>query len=148
MAKTDTAAPQPSSRLRWLWLALTWLAILLALLGALLPGLPTTVFVLIAAWSASRCSPRLRCWLERHPLFGERLRNWEQGGVIDRRSKLAASAGMLLALLIVLLVIREPLLLAIIVAAIAGGALFVWSRPERRADACVESVRLEGLNKR
>lgn len=124
-----------SGRLRWLWLALTWLAIALALLGVILPGLPTTVFVLLAAWSASRCSPRLRHWLEQHPLFGERLRNWERGGVIDRKSKLAASAGMLLALLMVLVLIRHPLLLALIIGALLIGALVVWSRPEQLAES-------------
>jgi Uncharacterized protein conserved in bacteria len=119
-----------SPRMRWAWLLLTWLCIALALLGALLPGLPTTVFVLIAAWSASRCSPRLRCWLEQHRLFGPRLRNWEQGGFIDRRTKWAASAGMFAALCIVLISIRQPILLAGILLFIAIGAVVVWSRPE------------------
>lgn len=119
-----------NGKMRWFWLLLTWVALGLAVLGALLPGLPTTVFVLVAAWSASRCSPRLRTWLEQHPLFGERLRNWEQGGVIDRKSKIAATAGMLLATVIVLLVIHHPLLLGVILGSIAVGAAVVWSRPE------------------
>ncbi|SEG86119.1 YbaN family protein [Marinobacterium lutimaris] len=116
---------------RWLWLVLTWVALGLAILGAILPGLPTTVFVLIAAWSASRCSPRLRAWMENHSLFGERLRNWEQGGVIDRKSKISASIGMLLAAAIVVYVIRHPLLLVLILGTIAVGALVVWTRPEQ-----------------
>jgi len=140
MEKTDCDGGR-SRRLRWLWLALTWLAILLALLGALLPGLPTTVFVLLAAWSASRCSPRLRHWLETHPLFGERLLNWERGGVIDRKSKLTASAGMLLALVMVLLMVREPWLLALIVSAIGVGALVVWSRPEQLPEGSIDRRR-------
>ncbi|EWH28603.1 YbaN family protein [Pseudomonas aeruginosa] len=118
-------------RLRWFWLALTWASIALAVLGALLPGLPTTVFMLIAAWSASRCSPQLRRWLEQHPLFGDRLRNWEQGGVIDRGSKWMASAGMLVSMAIVLLSINQPLLLVPIIATIITGAVIVWSRPEQ-----------------
>lgn len=76
-----------SPPLRWGWLLLTWVCIALALIGALLPGLPTTIFVLVAAWSASRCSPRLRGWLEQHRLLGPCLHNWEQGGFIDRRTK-------------------------------------------------------------
>ena len=119
-----------TSPLRPLWLLLTWLCIALAIAGALLPGLPTTVFVLIAAWSASRSSPRLRRWLEQHPLFGERLRNWEAGGMIDRRSKWVATAGMLAALAIVLLSIRHPIGLAVILLLITTGAWVVWSRPE------------------
>jgi uncharacterized membrane protein YbaN (DUF454 family) len=118
-------------RLRGLWLALTWVSIALAVLGALLPGLPTTIFVLIAAWSASRCSPQLHHWLEQHPLFGERLRNWERGGVIDRGSKWIASAGMLVSTAIVLLSIQQLLLLVPIIATIITGAIVVWSRPEQ-----------------
>lgn len=119
-----------SNRLRWGWLALTWICILLALIGAVLPGLPTTVFVLIAAWSASRCSPKLKSWLEQHPLFGPCLRNWEQGGYIDRRTKWIASAGMLIALVMILMLISHPFVLALTLTFLATGAWVVWSRPE------------------
>ncbi|GAA0701582.1 hypothetical protein GCM10009104_33570 [Marinobacterium maritimum] len=128
------ADPHTHRPLRWLWLLLTWLCIALALAGALLPGLPTTIFILLAAGCASRCSPRLRLWLQQHPLFGERLRNWEQGGYIDRRTKWVASAGMLTALAIVLITISHPVLLAAILLFIATGALVVWSRPEPISD--------------
>ncbi|MBS98952.1 MAG: hypothetical protein CMI01_09770 [Oceanospirillaceae bacterium] len=126
--QTDTAE---YSSMRWFWLAVTWIAIGLAMLGVLLPGLPTTVFVLIAAWSASRSSPRLRRWLISHATFGPILHNWERGGVIDRRSKVVASIGMLVALLIVIYVIRHPLILMLILSALAVGAVVVWSRPEQ-----------------
>lgn len=130
MQPTQPQLQRKPGQLRWLWLVLTWICIALAILGAILPGLPTTVFVLIAAWSASRCSPRLRGWLERHPLFGDRLRNWEQGGYIDRRTKWVASTGMLTALAIVLITISHPVLLSAILVFIVTGALVVWSRPE------------------
>jgi len=129
-ARPQTKAGVISSQLRWGWLLLTWVCIGLALIGAILPGLPTTVFVLIAAWSASRCSPRLRCWLKQHRLLGPSLHNWEQGGFIDRRTKWAASAGMLAALCIVLISIQHPILLLGILGFIAIGAIVVWSRPE------------------
>ena len=45
----------------------------LAGLGALLPGLPTTVFLLIALWAFSRSSERLHAWVKRMPLFREAL---------------------------------------------------------------------------
>lgn len=134
MGRFNEQVSNSQGGLRWFWLALTWCALAMAILGAILPGLPTTVFVLLAAWSASKCSPRLRQWLENHPLFGERLRNWEQGGVIDRKSKITASIGMLIAFLIVLYAIRHPLLLIIIIGAIAVGAFVVWSRPEQASD--------------
>ncbi|GAA0795730.1 YbaN family protein [Marinobacterium sediminicola] len=118
------------SQLRWFWLLLTWCCIALALLGVMLPGLPTTVFVLIAAWSASRCSPRLHQWLRQHRLLGPSLHHWEQGGYIDRRTKWLASFGMMTALIIVLVSIEQPLLITIIMLLIAFGAGVVWTRPE------------------
>lgn len=45
----------------------------LATLGAILPGLPTTVFLLIALWAFSRSSARLHAWVKRLPLFREAL---------------------------------------------------------------------------
>jgi uncharacterized membrane protein YbaN (DUF454 family) len=45
----------------------------LAALGALLPGLPTTVFLLVALWAFSRSSARLHAWVKRMPLFREAL---------------------------------------------------------------------------
>lgn len=45
----------------------------LAALGALLPGLPTTVFLLVALWAFSRSSDRLHGWVKRMPLFREAL---------------------------------------------------------------------------
>lgn len=45
----------------------------LAVLGALLPGMPTTVFLLIALWAFSRSSMRLHAWVKRMPIFREAL---------------------------------------------------------------------------
>ena len=48
-------------------------SVALAALGALLPGLPTTVFLLVALWAFSRSSERLHGWVKRIPLFREAL---------------------------------------------------------------------------
>jgi hypothetical protein len=45
----------------------------LAVLGALLPGLPTTVFLLVALWAFSRSSRRLHGWVRSAPLFREAM---------------------------------------------------------------------------
>jgi len=65
----------------------------LAALGALLPGLPTTVFLLVALWAFSRSSSRLHGWVKRMPLFREALVHVERYHAersISRNVKLVA----------------------------------------------------------
>jgi len=63
---------------RILFLCLGWLAIVLGTLGIVLPLLPTTPFVLLAAWCFARSSPRFHHWpLWRSP-FGRYIRHWQQ----------------------------------------------------------------------
>lgn len=62
----------------------------LAYLGAILPGLPTTPWVLLASFFFSRSSPRLNRWLKRSPLFGRLLRDWDEHGGIRRPVKVFA----------------------------------------------------------
>ena len=59
------------ARVMYLVLGLT--SVGLAALGAVLPGLPTTVFLLVALWAFSRSSDRLHGWVTRMPLFREAL---------------------------------------------------------------------------
>ena len=51
------------------------LSLSLGYVGILIPGLPTTVFILIAAWAFSKCSDRFTAWLENHRLFGPMILN-------------------------------------------------------------------------
>ncbi|ODS24860.1 hypothetical protein AB835_00930 [Candidatus Endobugula sertula] len=53
------------------------LSLALGTLGAFLPILPTTVFVLIAAWCFAKSSPRLYQWLLNNHLFGPIIQQWE-----------------------------------------------------------------------
>jgi uncharacterized membrane protein YbaN (DUF454 family) len=66
---------------------LGWICLGLGAIGAFLPLMPTTVFVLIAAWAFARSSPRLHRWLREHPRFGETLVAWEEHRAMPRRAK-------------------------------------------------------------
>lgn len=85
---------------RRLLLALGWSCVAIGFVGAFVPLLPTTVFLLIAAWAFSRSSPRWHRWLREHARFGEAVRAWEEHHAMPRRAKrlafvaLAASYGL------------------------------------------------------
>ncbi|WP_058971725.1 DUF454 family protein [Type-D symbiont of Plautia stali] len=63
---------------RILLISLGWLAIVLGTLGIVLPLLPTTPFVLLAAWCFARSSPRFHHWLLWRSPFGRYIRHWQQ----------------------------------------------------------------------
>lgn len=115
---------------RLCYIALAYLSLGCAILGVILPGLPATEFVLLAAWASSKSSPRLNHWLHQHRVFGPILNNWANGGVIARRHKLYASISML-ACFALLLWHAPPLWLLLMAGGgMLCGACWIWSRPE------------------
>ena len=63
------------------------LSLSLGYVGIVVPGLPTTVFILIAAWAFSKCSERFTLWLENHRIFGPIILNWQTYKGLSRRAK-------------------------------------------------------------
>lgn len=78
-----------SQPLRWLLIGSGCVALALGILGIPLPVLPTTPFLLVAAWCFGRSSERLLRWLLTNRLFGDYLCRYMQGGGIPRRVKAA-----------------------------------------------------------
>lgn len=115
---------------RWPWLVLAYLCLGLAVLGVVLPGLPTTPFVLAAAWAAARGSRRLQERLEAHRLFGPMIRDWRANGAVSRRAKRAAVATMALCAVIMLLTAPKWWMSATGISMMAIVAVWLWRRPE------------------
>jgi len=75
---------------RHLYLLLGWVCVALGLIGVFLPLMPTTVFMLVAAWAFARSSTRWHRWLREHTHFGEAVRAWEEHHAMPRRAKRVA----------------------------------------------------------
>lgn len=76
--------------LRILFIFLGHLSLLLGALGIILPGLPTTPFVLLSAYLFLRSSPRFYSWLISHPRFGPIIMRFQEGKGISLRLKIYA----------------------------------------------------------
>jgi uncharacterized membrane protein YbaN (DUF454 family) len=117
---------------RALLLALGWLCVGLGILGAFLPVLPTTPFLIVALWAFARSSARFHAWLLHHPRFGPSLRLWERHRVIPIRVKALAFLGMAASLVYVLgFADLPPWGLVGMGAAMLAGALYVLSKPSK-----------------
>ena len=77
---------------RYLWLAVGVCAVILGVIGAFLPVLPTTPFMILAAYCFAKSSPRAHAWLLGNPYFGQQVRDYYAGRGIPLRTKLIAVA--------------------------------------------------------
>ena len=121
------AATRPRTALAWK--AAGCVCVGIAAIGALVPLLPTTLFLILALACFTRGSPRLAQRLLAHPRFGPPLAAWQQHRVISRRAKTLAVVGMALAVVLVALATGGWLATALVGAALASVAGYVVTRP-------------------
>lgn len=106
------------------------LALLLGVAGALLPLLPTTPFLILAAWFFARSHPEWGAWLLAHPWAGPAIRAWRDHGAIPLAAKWLATALIGVSVLAGGLLLAEPWRYAPL--AVAMVVLpWMWSRPSR-----------------
>ena len=125
---------------RWLLFGLGWVFFALGVLGAVLPVLPATPFMLLALWAFSKSSRRFHDWLYEHRIFGPPLRRWRESRVVPLWTKALAIGSMLASLGYVGLLLQPPwyalaLQTALILAGIAYVARFPSRAPAREPTA-------------
>jgi hypothetical protein len=118
---------------RWLWFGAGWIAVGIGSVGLVVPGLPTTVFFIIAAACFSRSSPRFEQWVLSRPGIGPMVRDYRSGLGMPRRAKVAAIVSIVVVCGLSAFVARgRPWLSALIAAAgIAGVAWIAWRVPTK-----------------
>ena len=105
----------------------------LGLIGIVLPGLPTTPFVLLAAACFARASPRLHRWLTNHRYLGPMVRDWEANRSLPLYVKWIAI--MMMGTMVLLSAWQfngRPWLQGTVLALGLVGAWVVWRIPTRR----------------
>ncbi len=114
---------------RVIWLLVGILALALGGLGVVLPLLPTTPFVLVAAFAFANSSDTLHQWLLDHNIFGPLIANWRRYGAISRSAKVLSILSMG-GVLVISLVMAVPAFVIAVQALVVGAcSLFIVSRP-------------------
>ena len=111
-------------------LLIAYFFLALALIGIIIPGLPTVPFLLLAAWFSAKGSDRLHRWLYTHPHLGKLLIDWEQQGAISRSSKVIAFILLIISWLIMYYRINNAWILIGMAVLFISIMVFLISRPE------------------
>jgi uncharacterized membrane protein YbaN (DUF454 family) len=138
----------PSRARRWLLFALGWVFFALGVVGAFLPVLPTTPFMILALWCFSGSSQRFHDWLYHHRIFGPPLQRWRRARVIPAWVKFVALTSMAASLVYVAFWVKPPWFALLAMAAVmAYGAIFIVRCPSREGGGARrgEEPRADGL---
>ena len=115
---------------RHLWNACGLVFVGIGLVGALVPLLPTVVFMLLAAFCFARGSRRLHDWLLTHRQFGPPIRDWRENGAIRRPAKRMAIAAIALSFAFSAGLGVKPWVLGLQALALGAVSIFILTRPE------------------
>jgi len=101
----------------------------LAILGAVLPLLPTTPFLLVAAACFAKSSPRMHAMLLQNKVFGPLIYHWQQSRSIPKRAKIIALVSMVLAVCWSCYIVESTMLRLLVIMLVAGPFIFVMRLP-------------------
>ena len=117
------------SGIKVLWLLAGLASVAIGAIGVVVPLLPTTPFLLVAAFAFARSSTRLNRWLREHRSFGPLIENWHREGSIDRKVKRTAIIVILITPVITWLFGVPLWLIACQLAVLSAAAIFILTRP-------------------
>ena len=137
MSAAATSGPVPTiarrRTSRLLWNAGGIGSVSLGGIGIVVPGFPTTVFFIVAAWCFSHSSPRFERWVLDLPKIGPMVRDHRAGLGMPRKAKVIALSMMWTAITLSSITLRgTPLIVVAVVAlGLVGTAYILWRVPTR-----------------
>lgn len=109
------------------------ISIVLGVVGIVLPVLPTTPFLLLAAYFYSQGSPRAHQWLLNHRFFGPYIQSWQKDRSLPLKAKIQATSLMTLTLGSSIVFFVKPVALKAALASVGiAVAIYLWRLPTRR----------------
>jgi uncharacterized membrane protein YbaN (DUF454 family) len=126
---TEKQPPRTSRTLRPVYFVAGWVLTAIGIAGVILPLLPGTVFLILAAACFARSSQRFENWLLTHPKLGPGVVAWRERGAIPLRAKIIAISAMSLSFALIVISHAPPVALWVSGLCLAGSALFVGTRP-------------------
>ncbi len=112
------------------YLILAWFSFGLGVIGAFLPIMPTTIFIIIAAWAFAKSSPEREAWLLNHARFGPPLRTWRDHRVIPLKAKCMAYSMISLSGLVAMYLLNaKPYLLGLTLLCLTLVVIFIHRQP-------------------
>lgn len=106
-----------------------WSCVGLAFVGTIVPGIPTTIFLIIALWAFAKSSKKFHSWLLNHKRFGPILQNWESHKVVPRKAKILMVILQISAVIIFHYSLQNIYLTAILTIILVFVARYVLSLP-------------------
>lgn len=136
MRRRSRSAPAGTGRsapVRWAWMAIGGIGLVLGAVGLVVPLMPTTVFWILAALCFGRANPALRDRIYEHPHVGKTVEDFLSYGVICRHGKRAAIIGITISYVVVAATTAPGWpVLAGLGALLGAVVLWIARRPERR----------------
>ena len=101
----------------------------LGILGVFLPLLPSTCFILLAAWAFAKSSPTFHAWLTCNSPFAKSIQDWQQHRVIPIKVKGIAAVSMTASFLLTAMLVENFYVLGSIGLGMLALLLFLFSKP-------------------
>lgn len=106
------------------------ISLFLGFIGVFLPLLPSTCFILLAAWSFNKSSPRFHSWLVQRSPFANSIQNWQRNKSVPRKVKCVATLSLVSSFAITAWLVPNPVLLTALAVGMFGLLAYLLTRPD------------------